>query len=264
MQYTTAEGLSLNVLESGVGPGGAGAGRPALVFLHYFGGSARTWGPVAARLAADFPCFRLDGRGWGDSDKPDSGYAVDDMADDAAAVIAALGLSRYVLVGHSMGGKAAQSLAARRPAGLERLLLVGPSPLSPEPMSEDNRAQMRAAWGDRDASRRTLETISRLPLSPEWRQQVVEDALRAGRAAWESWADLGSLEDLSALAQDIAVPAAVLAGERDPVLPPDVLAREVVERILGATLTILPGAGHLMPLEAPDAVADWIRMQIAA
>ena len=100
-------------------------------------------------------------------------------------------------------------------------------------------------------------------MSEAWQQQVIEDNLRASRAAWESWADLGSREDLSSLASQITVPTAVLAGEHDPVLSPDVLTREVAERIPGAALTVLPGAGHLMPLEAPAAVAEWIMQQTA-
>lgn len=254
--YTTAHGLSFHVSDTGIG-------SPSLVFLHYFGGSARTWQPVIDRLAARFRCLAIDLRGWGESEATPTGYAVADMADDVQTVLAALSLPRYALVGHSMGGKAAQVLAARALPGLEKLLLIGPSPLSPEPMTEDDRAEMCAAWGDANAARKTLDTIAKMPLSEAWQQQVVEDNLRAARPAWEAWADLGSREDLSLLASQITVPAAVLAGENDPVLSLDALTREVAGRIPGATQTVLPGAGHLMPLEAPKAVAEWIAGQMA-
>ena len=253
---TTFQGLTFHFFDTGTD-------QPALVFLHYFGGSARTWQPVIERLAPKFRCIALDLRGWGDSEATPTGYAVADMTDDVQGVLAALNLPGFTLVGHSMGGKAAQLLAARAVPGLERLLLIGPSPLSPEPMTDDDRAEMRAAWGHAGAARKTLDTIAKLPLPEAWQQQVVEDNLRASRAAWEAWADLGSREDLSALAAQIAVPTAVLAGEHDPVLSPDVLTREVVSRISGATLTVLPGAGHLLPLEAPEAVAAWIAEQMA-
>lgn len=253
--HTTIDGLSFHVSDTGTG-------LPALVFLHYFGGSARTWQPVIERLSSQFRCLAIDLRGWGDSESTPTGYAVADMAGDVQAILDTLSLPRFALVGHSMGAKAAQVLAARALPGLEKLLLIGPSPLSPEPMTEGDRAEMRAAWGDADAARKTLNTIAKLPLSEAWQQQVIEDNLRASREAWEAWADLGSLEDLSAMAAQITVQTAVLAGEHDPVLSPDVLIREVTERIPGATQTLLPGAGHLMPLEAPDAVAEWIAAQI--
>ncbi len=252
---TTVHGLTFHFSDTGTD-------QPALVFLHYFGGSARTWQPVIERLAPKFRCIALDLRGWGDSEATPTGYAVADMADDVQGILTALNLPRFVLVGHSMGGKAAQLLAVRALPGLERLLLIGPSPLSPEPMSEGDRAEMRAAWGHADAARKTLDTIAKLPLPEAWQQQVVEDNLRSARPAWEAWADLGSREDLSTQASQITVPAAVLAGEHDPVLSPDVLTREVVSRIPGATLTILPGAGHLIPLEAPEAAAAWIAGQV--
>ena len=251
---TTVNGLTFHVSDTG-------AGQPALVFLHYFGGAARTWQPVIERLAPRFRCLAIDLRGWGSSEATLTGYAVADMADDVQGILAALNLPRFVLIGHSMGGKAAQLLAARAVPGLERLLLIGPSPLSPEPMTYDDRDDMRSAWGDADAARKTLGTIAKLPLSEAWQAQTIEDNLRASRAAWEAWADLGSLEDLSSLASQITVPAAVLAGEKDPVLSPDVLTREVTARIPGATQTVLPGAGHLLPLEAPEAVAEWIAGQ---
>ncbi len=248
---TTINGLSFHVSDTGTG-------LSALVFLHYFGGSSRTWQPVIDRLSSQFRCLALDLRGWGDSEATPTGYAVADMADDVQAVLAALSLPRFVLVGHSMGGKAAQVLAARHLPGLEQLLLIGPSPLSPEPMTENDRAEMRSAWGDAAAARKTLDTIAKLSLSEAWQQQVIEDNLRAAHPAWEAWADLGSREDLSSLASQITVPTAVLAGENDPVLSPAVLTREVTGRISGAAQTVLPGAGHLMPLEAPAAVAEWI------
>ncbi len=242
-----------------------GRGEKTLIFLHYFGGSSRTWQTVINLLSKDFRCVALDLRGWGDSDAPPTGAAcrVEDMAADVQALIAALGVIDHVLVGHSMGGKVAQFYAASAPGGLTQLLLTAPSPLSPEPMTEDDRNVMRMAWGDADASRKTLTKIACLPLSPEVTDAIVADNLRASRIAWEAWADVGSREELSALAPQITVPTHVLSGTGDAVLPPEVLTRKVVRRIPGATLTTLPDSGHLLPLEAPDAVAEWIRAQLA-
>ncbi len=252
MRYTI-DGIGLNLLE-------LGEGEQTLFFLHYFGGSSRTWQPVLELLAADYRCLALDLRGWGDSDPaPEAACRVEDMAEDARQIIAALGLTRYALVGHSLGGKVAQALAADPPPGLTQLLLVAPSPLSPEPMSENSRASMKAAYGSEAASRETLKKIACLPLSPEATGLVIADNLRASRAAWEAWADLGSKQDLSALAPKILAPAHILSGTGDAVLSPDVQQKEVAARIPGASLTTVPDAGHLLPLEAPEVVADWIR-----
>src|SRR3954469_3094878 len=100
-----------------------GCGDRTLVFLHYFAGSSRAWAPVIDRLADDHRCIAPDLRGFGTADAPATGYAVNDYANDVAALIGALDIGRHVLVGHSMGGKIALALAARRPPGLEALVL---------------------------------------------------------------------------------------------------------------------------------------------
>jgi pimeloyl-ACP methyl ester carboxylesterase len=117
-------GIQLNVRDQG-------QGEPALLFLHYWGGSSRTWELVIDRLKTDFRCVAYDQRGWGDSDKLETGYSMQDLANDAEALIRSLGLNRYVLIGHSMGGKAAQLLASKQPEGLEALILVAPAPPTP-------------------------------------------------------------------------------------------------------------------------------------
>ena len=72
-----------------------------------------------------------DHRGWGAARDLPGPYGISELADDALAVIAGLGVSRYVLAGHSMGGKVAQLAAARRPEGLAALALIAPAPPHP-------------------------------------------------------------------------------------------------------------------------------------
>lgn len=74
------------------------------MFLHYWGGSARTWGEVIDRLDDRHRPIALDHRGWGHSDAPDHAHGLSDLADDAQGVIGALELKRYVVIGHSTGG----------------------------------------------------------------------------------------------------------------------------------------------------------------
>src|SRR5215210_602562 len=164
-----------------------GRGDRTLVFLHYFAGSSRAWGPVIDRLAADHRCIAPDLRGFGDSDGPATGYAVNDYADDVAALIGSLDLGRYGLVGHSMGGKIALALAARQPPGLEALVLIAPSPPTPEPIPDDVRAHLLASHGDRAAAENTARAIMMAgPGTPAF-TQVVEDNLRTKPLAWRAW-----------------------------------------------------------------------------
>ncbi len=231
----------------------AGAGAPALVFLHYWGGSARTWHPVIARLAPSAHCVAIDHRGWGTSSAPAHGYATADLADDALAVISDLGLDDYIVVGHSMGGKVAQLLATRRPLGLRGLVLVAPAPARPAVVPEAVLAGMRAAYASRESVIATLDGVLRhAPLDDALREQVIEDSLAGAPAAKEAWPAHTMGEDVSDGLDRIEVPVLVLTGEHDRVEPAELMRSHVVAHIPGATLEVVPGSGHLMPLERPD------------
>ena len=88
----STNGIQINIEDRG-------SGEPVLVFLHYWGGSARTWSDVIDRLNDRHRSIALDHRGWGHSDAPDHGYDLSDLADDAQGVIRALKLTRYLVVG---------------------------------------------------------------------------------------------------------------------------------------------------------------------
>jgi pimeloyl-ACP methyl ester carboxylesterase len=238
----------------------SGSGATALLYLHYWGGSARTWRPVIDALPDDCTHVALDLRGWGDSAKPDAGYRLADMADDMRGMIAALGLERYVLVGHSMGGKLAQYLAADRPAGLSGLVLVAPSPPLPLPLATAQRYAMTHAYDDAASIDATLDRVLTAgPLPPALRSQVVEDSLRGAPAAKRAWPHGAMAEDITDRARRIDVPVTVVSGELDRVDPPAALLTHLLPFIPHAVLETVAGRGHLLPLEAPQAVAHAIR-----
>ncbi len=245
-----------------------GASLPTLVFLHYFGGSVSTWGSVMTLLEDAFPCVALDMRGFGASKaKRDPGenasYSVGRMAGDVCALIAHLKLRNYILVAHSMSGKVALHLASddSRPTGLAGLILVGPSPLTPEPMTEKDRARMLAGWGSEKEARGTLKKITAQLLPENLATVAVDDMLRTSASAWRAWLELGSRESFPERMRRISRPVTLIAGEKDPVITPALVQSEVADRLQEkfSPLTVVQGAGHLMPLEAPEVLAGLIR-----
>lgn len=237
-----------------------GAGSPAVVFLHYWGGSSRTWRHVVDALAPDVRTIAIDQRGWGRSAAPASGYALADMANDALAVVEALDLERYIMVGHSMGGKVAQLIASRRPRGLAGLALVAPAPPTPLDLPLEVREGMVRAYESRDSIIATLDQVlAPNGLDTEDRETVIADSLAGAAAAKEAWPLASSQEDIAAAVAAIDVPVIVMSGEHDRVDPPAGLRRELLSRIAQAELYVLPQVGHLSPLEAPDDIADLIR-----
>ena len=236
-----------------------GSGELALVFLHYYGGSSRTWDAVAAQLAHRYRIVATDHRGWGRSDAPADGYRIADLAADAEGVIAALGLQRYVLVGHSMGGKVAQLVASRRPHGLEGLILVAPSPPSPMLLSAEQRAMLVGAYQTRESVEFVIDhVLTAQPLTAARRAQVIEDSLRAAPQAKHAWPNVAMAENIATEVAAIEVPTLVISGEHDQVDRVATLQAELLPRIPQAKLHILPGVGHLSPLEDPKAVAQQI------
>ena len=192
-------------------------------------------------------------------DAPASGYGLADLADDAQGVIEALDLKRYILIGHSMGGKVAQLMASRRPAGLVGLALVAPSPPQPLAIPPEAREAMAGAYSTRESVGAAIDQmLTAKVLSPRDREQVIEDSLRGAPQAKAAWPRSTSLEDITRDVAAIDAPTIVVAGELDRIDSVDTLKAELLPRIPHAVLHILPGAGHLSPLESPHELARLI------
>ena len=233
-----------------------GSGNPALVFLHYWGGSSRTWTGVMDRLAPSNRCVAYDHRGWGESgDDPHTRHSLKLLASDCMALVQALGLDRYVLVGHSMGGKVVQLLASARPAGLAGAVLVAPAPPNPQILAPEAHEVQKHAYDSAETVAGAIAFLTERPLPDTLRRQVIEDSLRGSVAARYGWPNEVQLEDIAEAAETIRVPTLVLAGAKDRERSLAAQRSEVVSRIAGAKLVVIPGAGHLLPLEAPEEVA---------
>ena len=234
-----------------------GAGSPALVFLHYFAGSLRSWNLVAKDLSRTYRCLSIDLPGFGRS-PPLPAFSVDAVSGTIAQHISGRRLGTYVLVGHSMGGKLALACAADQPPGLAGVVLVAPSPPSPEPMDEKERARLLATHGDRASAEQTLRAITRRLIPAEDANICIADNLMTSAEAWHWWLESGSREDITDEVGRIACPVLVLVGSEDPVIPPHVIETQVTPRLADTKCTEIVGAGHLLPLEAAQEVSEVI------
>jgi len=229
---------------------------PALVFLHYWGGSSRTWAPVIERLAGTARCIAFDQRGWGESMATDGRYDLQAMAGDVLSVIDRLALHRYVLVGHSMGGKVAQIIAARHPHGLAGLVLVAPAPPTPMKAPPEQRMAMLESYQTRAGVLQALSVLASSVLPEALRNQVIADTLRGAPGAKQAWTQAGMLEDVSAGLASVTVPVSVVVGERDQIERESMLREALSAVFPQARFTILKDVGHLSPLEASEDVAN--------
>ena len=242
------------------------AARLTVFLLHALGGSARSFDLVRARLPG-VETVALDLPGFGGAVDADR-FAVADMAAGVIAAVAERAPERWMLVGHSMGGKVAAAVARAAadgdaPAGLAGMVLLAASPPAPEPVSERRRADM-LGWvaagpiGDRDARAFVdANTAQALPVAVG--AAAAADVRRSSRRAWAAWLEHGSREDWRARIGVLPYPALIVAGAADGDLGENAQRRLNVPHYADARVEVVAGAAHLLPLEAPDAVAATIR-----
>ena len=225
--------------------------------LHYWAGAGREFAALRALLPAHAELLAPDLPGFGQQPAPVGfDYSVGAYADWIAAYIQQCALTNFTLVGHSMGGKIALALAARRLVGLRRLVLLSPSPPTAEPMTAADRTAALAAFGKPEEAINTFRKITWQSLSGALRENTIVDNLRCTRPAWNAWLNKGSREDISALLPQLAVPCQLLVGAYDRAITPATQRRYTLPHLPPGTLcTVVPDAGHLLPLEVPAVVA---------
>ena len=204
-----------------------------------------------------------------------SPYALRDMALDALGVLDALGITRAHVCGASMGGMIAQHLAAHHPhrvASLVLMMTTSGSRRLPQPS-----ASVRASLMRRPDDKTTGDVVAYLAKlievigSPGYRP--APEALNARLTAMveRAWRPQGTLRQLAAVAADgdrtamlpmIVAPTHVIHGADDPLMP--VMAgRDLAKRIEGATLDVIPGMGHDLPVPLLERYASGIAANAA-
>ena len=153
-----------------------GAG-PTVVMLHPSRGYGRVWDGVVPYLLPHFRVISLDQRGHGDTDRPARGYAGEDFALDLEGFLDKLELERVMLVGHSLGGRAAQIFAGNHPERVTKLAIVG----GPHAECFDATAEQF------EANRRTVEAQRRSPQS-----FASEQLAREHFAQFSPWRELNA------------------------------------------------------------------------
>jgi pimeloyl-ACP methyl ester carboxylesterase len=213
-----------------------------VVLLHGITGSGLDWQPVAERLAQERRVIALDARGHGESEwSVEEAYAPDHHFADLAGALDALGVARCTLVGFSMGGAVATIYAAARPERVTTLVIVDAYP-APE-MSP--------------GSRRIAAFIATIYAEDQLMLPAGFDPAIARRMRDDLAADAARRLDLWPLWQAGGCPALLVRGESSDVLTA-ATAAEMVRRRPGTRLVTVPGVGHQVPQQRPQALAEAI------
>ncbi len=236
-----------------------GDGETALVFLHFFGGSTNSWLAVIDQLKNNFKCIVIDFRGFGNSPSVGKALSVNENATDVIELIQCLKLNKFILIGHSMGGKIALAIAATTVAGLQSLILVAPSPPTPEPTTNEDKKEMLVIYGNRTAIKKLINKITAKQLPDNLLEETIQDHLKINKVVWNGWIEKGSQEDISDLTSKIKIPIKIISGGSDTNFSTHFLKETFNQYFNNISFDELKETGHLIPLEMPIALSNSIK-----
>ncbi|MEZ4479538.1 MAG: alpha/beta hydrolase [Dehalococcoidia bacterium] len=260
-QQVTVSGISLHYQEWG------DPAAPPIIMLHGFGVSGHMFDEFAGRLADRYHLIALDQRGHGDSAWSDEGdYSREAFVRDLEGFREALGIERFILIGHSMGGLNSVSYTASYPSRVSALVLVDVGPEAaregvdnimrftrgPDELDFEEFVQMAHQFNQR----RTIENIRermrhrlRQMENGKWtwkfdkRFRQPDSGLRIGNEL--------SNDETWKMFRELRPPVLLVRGGESDVLKPDVADR-CVREMQRARLVTVPGAGHSVPGDNPD------------
>ena len=256
-QQLTANGLTFHSLDWGT------AGRPPMLLLHGFNQTAHTWDEFCPRVCQHYHVRAVDQRGHGDTQWAlDKDYSREAMVRDVAAIVRALVLPPFILIGMSMGGANAMTYASRYPTTVKALILVDVGPeIKQEGVDNIRRLVGPKEWPSLDAAvtdihrfntRRSLENI---------RQRLSHSMRQLPNGAW-TWKVDDVFRDphrprprdtagLWEAVRRLQCPTLLINGAESDILAPDA-AQRMVAAIPRGQLATVSGAGHSVMGDNPE------------
>lgn len=244
-----------------------GTGEP-LLLIAGLGYDRWMWHKMIPCLAEHFQVIVYDNRGVGGTDKPAGPYTAQLLADDAAALLHTLNITKAHLMGHSMGGYIAQALVLNHPQLVNKLILSATNFGGPHhvPVTQEALLVLMDTKSDPLTRLRNGIVISTASGFAENHPEII--------AEWVNYRAAHPLDPLAYQAQlaiglglmsaeasfegklaQVRVPTLILFGAEDKVVPPGNAAL-LAQQIPDSHIVLLPQAGHFYPFEAPVAAAD--------
>ena len=242
------------------------AGLHPIVLVHGSRLHAHVWNNFSYRFKDRFHIVAIDQRGHGDSGWcARSRYDLEDFYQDLRAVVAARGLTRFTLIGHSLGGRVSMLYASRHHQQLERLVLVDITPGRPAAAAGADISRVTETPGPRDfeSEAQATEYLGKL-LSRAPAHMIAETVrygmrqIAAGRYTWKY--DPALLKrtpatlDLWGMVKSIPTPTLLQYGSHSNVVSPE-LAERLKQTMPQCTVERIENAGHALFTDQPDAFA---------
>jgi len=260
-RWIVVDGIRVRYLETGT----PGTGGPVLLLLHGWAGSAEDFRLLLARLPPAWRAIAVDLPGCGMSDKPDAAYDLEFFMAFLRSFTVALGLDRFVLVGHSMGGQFAIHIATRWPDQVEKLILVDPYGMNGEgswarglaglgwlvdvAFALDNRLFIEWALRANVLYKPSPQTLRAAADSASW--ILAPGGPRALARITRNVIGPARVDDLLPLIRQDTL---LVWGDHDRLLEP-VWAERFMALLPHARLEFVVDAGHMPMVDQPDATA---------
>ena len=259
-RFLSVRGVNLHYLEWGL------LEKPPLLLIHGGSAHAHWWDHIAAVLAQDYRVITLDSRGHGESDwvKPPA-YEISDYVEDIAAFVAQLGLSTFILVGHSLGGLIGMRYAINHGTTLSALVIVdmGPRLQQSRRMQLLSRVPTPIFTTEEDLVRRFRLLPEETWADPELLRHIARHSartLRDGRLTLKTdrATFLRQPHDVSAELSRIMCPTLLIRGGESKTLSLETV-QEMEARCPCLQTIEIPGAGHHVFLDKPIAFLEAVR-----
>ena len=255
----TANGHSLHYLDWGA------VGKPVALLVHGLRGHAHSWDDVSAALCEDYHVLAMDQRGRGDSDwAKDGDYTTGAYVADLTGFCQALGLEKFILVGHSMGGRNSLAFGGENPQMLEKLVVVDVGPTLDPRGSQRISQEIQNVPEEFDSFEAVLEyqnRQNRFASEAVMRRRVRYSTkeLPNGKTGWKY--DLlireqrrnGTVppsEDLWPSLPNIQCPTLILRGAESDILSPEV-AQQMLTTLPNCKMVEIQQAGHMVFEDQP-------------
>lgn len=255
----SVNGLNLHYLDWGV------EGSPVMVLLHGLRGHAHSWDDVSAAMCSDFRVLALDQRGRGGSDwAKDGDYTTSAYVSDLLGFCDALKLEKFILVGHSMGGRNSMSFAGRHADRLEKLIIVDIGPTVDPAGGQRITQELIAVPEEFDSFEDVVQYMgkqNRFALDAVLRRrlQYATKELPNGKIGWRY--DMATIreqrrnsttppEDLWPQLPNITCPTLIVRGQQSDLLSDDV-AQRMIQTLPNGTLAEVDQAGHMVAEDNP-------------